>query len=201
MGSLTGYCQVYRTHKSGGDKDFGSSANLFSVTINGVPYQAVGPGSKDGTYHIVDRVTGAFLEKAKIGDYTNGGIRGLAGYEYLPSGDPEVVIPSDYKTTTCCCSVASALLPVSNSLAWTFDDLRGSVVGSVALVPGAALFGDTKGTLYALDSTTGAQLFKTHIPYGVYEGVTVAEGFVLVGNFDKNFGSSTKLGLYAFVPK
>jgi polyvinyl alcohol dehydrogenase (cytochrome) len=200
-GQLNWSYQVYANHKRGGDKDFGSSANLFSVTINGVPHQAVGLGGKDGIYYILDRVTGQFLEKAKIGDYTNGGIRGLAGYEYLPSGDPMIIIPSDFKTATYCCANITALLPASNTIAWTFTDRVGSAIGSVALVHGAVFFGDTKGNLYALDSTSGKQLFKTHLPYGIYGGVTVAEGLVLVGNFDTNLGSNTRLGLYAFAPR
>ena len=62
-GSLNWYYQTYTGTATGDDLDFGSTPNLFSVSINGVVHSAVGLGSKDGYYYILDRMTGSLLEK------------------------------------------------------------------------------------------------------------------------------------------
>ena len=66
----------YQAHRSGtplADLDFGSTANLFSVEINGSVYKAIGIGSKDGSYYVLDRTDGKLLRKFGLGTSAQGG--------------------------------------------------------------------------------------------------------------------------------
>jgi outer membrane protein assembly factor BamB len=70
----------------------------------------------------------------------------------------------------------------------------------VAVIPGAVLFGDQKGNLFALSASTGSTLFSYKLPKGtaIGGGVTVAEGFVLVGAFQKITTTNPVFGVYVF---
>ena len=137
---------AYTSWGTGGDLDFGSTPNLFSyVGTDGVAHDAVGLGSKDGTYYIVDRTNGALLQKYKV---SNGGsslgIFGAGGF--IPDANaPEIFIPGRNAGG----GVVSAVLPATKQISWQ-TDLVGDLFGSVAVVPGAVLVGDTSGTVYAL---------------------------------------------------
>ena len=203
-GKLNWYYQVYHSLLRGHDNDFGSTPDLFSVTISGVTYQAVGIGNKNGVYYVLDRTNGKLLGSYPVGT-GEGGITGVAGF-YYPSGtvNPEIFIPSsdDKKIhNKGVLGVVEALVPstgTSGTSAWRFTT-PGDIDGSVAVVPGAVLFGDVFGNLYGVSISSGSQLWKTAIPFGVQAGVTVAEGHVFVGNFDSDSpGPASGLGLYAY---
>jgi polyvinyl alcohol dehydrogenase (cytochrome) len=51
----------------GQDFDFGSGANLFTATINGVPTQLVGAGQKSGVYWAVSPASGATQWSTSVG--------------------------------------------------------------------------------------------------------------------------------------
>jgi len=200
-GTMNWYYQVFHTLAKGHDEDFGSTPNLFTVTIGGVTYQAVGLGNKNGVYYILDRTDGKLLQTDPVGT-TEAGITGVPGF-YYPTGtiNPVVFIPSADKTkihNKGVMGVVEALVPSTHSYSWRFKT-PGDMDGAVALVPGAVLFGDTYGNLYGVSMATGGQLWHTTIPFGVKSGVTAAEGYVFVGNFDNNSpGPASRLGLYAF---
>jgi hypothetical protein len=118
-----------------------------------------------------------------------GGIRGLAGFNYISSNNPEIFIPSDYNSG----GILGALTPSNNDIQWSFKT-PGNLIGSVAVIPGAVLFGDTDGNMYVF-STSGEQLFAQALPSGIYGGITVAEGYVFVPTA---YGSVN--GVYAFAP-
>ena len=202
-GTLNWYYKLYNTLLGGGDNDFGSSGNLFTVTMSGNTYQALGIGSKDGKYYIFDRTDGDLLASYSIGSAL-GGVIGLPGFVYLGPNSPEVYIPSadEHKVRALNHGhqgVVEALIPSTNTVAWTFRTV-GSMIGSVAVAPGVVVFGDTSGNLYAVSTAGGTELWHTVLPYPIDGGVTIAEGYVLVGDF--NGGSApTGLGVYAYVPK
>ena len=58
-GAMNWHYQAYANKKAGADKDFGSSINLFTVTLkNGSTYQALGEPEKGGDYFVLDRLNG-----------------------------------------------------------------------------------------------------------------------------------------------
>jgi polyvinyl alcohol dehydrogenase (cytochrome) len=200
-GTLNWYHQVYTDTTIGGDLDFGSTPNLFTLSYNGNMYRAVGIGAKDGNYYIVDRTNGNPIVTETVGTLDNKGIIGLAGF-YYPStqGNPELFIPSsNYPGCSGCLGVVEALFPSSGNVPWRFPS-GGLIVGSVAVVPGAVLFGDIYGNFYAVSIADGSQLFHTQVtPFGINGGITVAEGYVLFGNGAQPTADS-RCGLYAFAP-
>lgn len=199
-GKLNWYYQVFKNHQLGDDSDFGSTPNLFLYVKNGVTHQAIGLGNKNNKYYVLDRQTGKLLAAYKFPKKAPEGIIGVGGFIY-PSGtnvNPEIFLPSRNGTSH---GVLEALKTASGKYPWYFST-PGQVDGSVALVPGAVLFGDSVGNLYALATSNGAKLFHTNLPnlpsgYGIYGGVTVAEGFVLVGDFTIS-SSGNSGGVYAF---
>jgi polyvinyl alcohol dehydrogenase (cytochrome) len=204
------YYQVYKSQNGsspattggpyhiGDDLDFGSTPNLFSIVKGGVSYPAIGLGNKNGVYYILDRTNGASLynltsPNALVGE----GIVGLAGFMY-PSGttNPDIFVPV---ATSGGGEVVAWDTSVSTSTpAWTFST-AGRMVGSVALIPGAVLFGDAAGYLYAVSMSNGVQLTQFHLPYGIEGGVTVAEGYVFVGDYDTSLGQSSSVAIGAGV--
>ncbi|HUI01142.1 MAG TPA: PQQ-binding-like beta-propeller repeat protein [Nitrososphaerales archaeon] len=200
-GSLNWAHQFYKNLLTGRDNDFGSSGNLFSVTINGQTYQALGLGNKNGDYYVLDRTNGQVLRTYSVGT-SLGGVIGLAGFFYLSQNNPEVFIPSAYNhklTNRNYQGVVEALVPSTSTIAWKFLT-PGNMLGSVALAPGLVIFGDAFGNVYALSTSNGKALWQTKLPYSVEGGVTIAEGHVLVGDFDNGGSSPTGLGLFAYVP-
>lgn len=200
-GALNWADQAYSDKTSAGDVDFGSSPNLFQVTINGVQHNAVGMAAKDGNYYVIDRASGALLQKMQVGlpATQGGGVIGLAGFTNVAPNSPQVFVPGYYgaNNTIGCCGVVSELTPSNGKVVWNFTT-PGKIIGSVAVVPGAVLFGDFYGNLYALSTTTGTMLFHTVIDGGattLQGGVTVAEGRVLVGGA---FGTTGSSGVYAY---
>ena len=183
-----------------GDDDFGSTPNLFSIMKNGVPHEAIGLMIKSGTYYILDRVNGASLYNVSVQDSSGANV-GVGGFIY-PSGtvNPEIFLPAGS-------GGVQAFAPSdSASPLWTVRT-SGIMDGSeVALVPGAVLVGDGGGNLYAFNMSNGKTLLSEKLPnlpsgYGVYGGVSVAEGFVLVGDYDyvlKESSSADSGGVYAF---
>jgi len=191
----------YQAHTSAtiNDVDFGSTPNLFSISVNGTAHQAIGLGSKDGAYYILDRTNGSLLERFQVGTGGgDGGIIGLAGFIYRSgTTNPEIFIPSYYNpNSTTCCGVINDLNTTSNTISWQFIT-PAHPFGSVAVIPGAVLFGDNAGNFYAVSTTSGLQLFHKQLSYTILGGVTVAEGLVLV---PAGSGPQNTVGLYAFSP-
>jgi polyvinyl alcohol dehydrogenase (cytochrome) len=179
-GALNWYNQVYNSLAVGADLDFGSTPNLFSVSISGVTHQAVGVGNKDGYYYIFDRQSGSLLERLFVGTGGGeGGIIGMAGYIYLGVNDPELFVPSRNQQVSGYSGVLVAITPSEGVTQWQFNTPKADI-GSVAVIPGAVLVGDTGGNLYAVSSLTGQQLMHIQLSGKIAAGITEAEGFVFV---------------------
>ena len=195
--------RVYRSHKSGRDYDFGSTPNLFSLKfhLNGGTKDAIGIGNKNGSYYIVNEQTGRLLRKFNV--MRRGGVVGLAAVVPGANGDPEIFVPTykaanDISDPSVCCGGIVALDPVHHAVTWR-SRARANVIGSVAAVPGAILFGDAIGDLYAVSSSSGKVLFQKQLPGPIEAGVTVAEGHVLVPTGAPFYSQYTN-GVYAFAP-
>src|SRR5207244_115243 len=99
-------------------------------------------------------------------------IIGLAGFIYpdgnASNGNPEIFIPSTFRDSTDnkIKGLITAFDPASNSTSWIFK-AKGRVPGSVAIVPGAVLFGDRKGFLYAVSTVDGSLIQRIRVARGV----------------------------------
>jgi outer membrane protein assembly factor BamB len=187
----------YTAYTFNGDKDFGSSPNLFAIP----GHKALGLGGKDGIYYVLDRSTGQLLHKFNLSAGVTGqGITGVASFTYTTNlQTPEVFIPVNYDSSVKCCANITAVLPASNSIAWKFKALGPLIVGSVTGVPGAILFGDTGGNFYALSTATGAVLYHAVLPSAIGAGITASEGYVLVPVGTLTYSlPGTQFGLYAY---
>lgn len=91
------------------------------------------------------------------------------------------------------------MVPATSTAAWKFHT-PGNMIGSVALAPGVVIFGDSLGNVYALSTANGGKLWQTRVPFGVEGGVTIAEGHVLLGNFENGGSALSGLGLYSYAP-
>ena len=64
--------------------------------------------------------------------------------------------------------IVQAVYPSNGAVAWNFTTNNGVIDGSVALVPGAVLFGDANfkghGDLYAVSTSSGNTLFYYKLP-------------------------------------
>ena len=194
-GNLKWYYQIYTSDSSGGDQDFGSTPNLFSVSINSIIHNAIGLGNKNGEYYILDRSTGQLLETDTIGigEPDGDGIIGVTAFIYTSPNNPEIFIPSYNEQIGGYYGVVKALSPSTGAINWQFNT-PGDIHGSVSAVPGAVLFGDEHGNFYAVSSASGTQLFHSTVPGSIEAGITVAEGMVFV---PMAFGSGGSGALYA----
>lgn len=186
-GKINWYNQIYKNpneNRISGDFDFGSSANLFSVVINGITYNAVGIGNKNGLYYVLNRVNGQMLENISVAyPLPPDGIRGVGGFVY-PSGspvNPEVFIASSFGNVSepNAQGIAEAFYPSNGAIAWKFYT-PGELTGSVSIIPGAVLFGDNESNLYALNISNGKVLFYKNFSSSILAGITPAEGYILV---------------------
>ena len=194
-GNLNWNYSVFLSHGAGHDYDFGSTPDLFTLNESGTIIPAIGLGSKDYHYYVLNRVNGTLIDDIRV---SNRAIIGVAGFTYPSPDDPEVFVPTTFANETCSCGEVAALFPINGSIAWkTYTPV--SIIGSVALIPGAVIVGDGSGRIFAISMTSGAIITSRKIPQRILGGVTVAEGYILVGNTQKNpTETGSKLGLYAY---
>ena len=186
-------CETYRTTPgatpcptpTGLDTDFGAGANLFTLSSNGQPVDAVGAGQKSGAYFTMNRDTGAILWGTQVGpDGVIGGIQWGAATDdqriYVPNGNSAYVettlIPSGQKTNG---GFWSALDKNTGQILWQTPTLapavapsskmaaraqvpppntRSIVEGSVSVANGVMYGEDVAGNFVALSAVTGQVL-------------------------------------------
>jgi outer membrane protein assembly factor BamB len=108
-------------------------------------------------------------------------------------GNPEVFLAAG--------SEVFALFPTqptnASAISWKFA-ATGKVYGSITSIPGAVVFGDGSGFLYALSSANGNVLLKLNVPGSlrITSGVTAAEGHIFVTAGDP--GLNKPGGLFAY---
>ncbi len=188
LNALTGGLNWNYSVKDHGDLDFGSTPNLFTMRKGGVTYQAVGLGSKDGHYYVLNQVNGQLLtSKVIVQGSDSGGIIGLAGFIYKSQNNPEIFIGGRNRgTCTNDCGQLKAYLPNGNKIAWVYNDTY-PIIGSVTVIPGAVLFPDNGGYITAISSSNGTKLYSAHFSEA-RSGITVVNNMVI-------FGTAT--GVYA----
>ncbi|MGH7271212.1 MAG: PQQ-binding-like beta-propeller repeat protein, partial [Polyangiaceae bacterium] len=186
---------------SGPDADFGAGANLFTAVINGTSTDLVGAGQKNGVYWAVDARTGSTVWHTQVGPgghlggvhwgTATDGIRVYVGVNN-ESGTPFMLGgtgPSAGKMTKS--GAWAALDPANGHILWQIADpamsgpLNGATVNGPVTVVNGVLFGgsmDAKGTMFALDASTGNVLWSFKSGATVYGGPAVSNGVVYWGS-------------------
>jgi outer membrane protein assembly factor BamB len=202
--------RVNEPNAGAADWDFGSSPNLFRLrTGEREDELAVGLGAKDGAYYIVAADDGALLRKIQVS--STGGILGISGYVPSERGRAKTVFVPTYRfdydlaNPDVCCGGVTAIDIETTAIKWTAQ-ARSQVIGSVAVVRGAVVFGDSKGNLTAVAVTDGRELLRIELEASIQSGVTVAADRVFVPTARGNPGFPPQthpipkraVGLYAF---
>ncbi len=185
----------------GPDYDFGSGANLFPARIHGAWRDVVGAGQKSGVYWALDPDTGNVLWNTAVGP--GGHLGGIHWGTAVDGKRVYVGVNDNYGTpyvlggtgaqagqTTTAGSWA-ALDPATGAIEWQVANpalsqpLGGANVnGPVSTVNGVVFGGsmDARGTMFALDGSTGAVLWSFQSGGTVYGGPAIADGVVYWGN-------------------
>ncbi len=183
------------------DWDFGSSANLFQVAIDGGVRDVIGAGQKSGVYWAVDADSHAILWKNQVGP---GGHLGGIHWGTATDGVRVYVGVNDQLGTSYKLGGAgeqagkptavgswAALDAVSGTTLWQVANpsmtapLNGaSVNGPLAVVNGVVFGGsmDADGWMYAFDAASGKILWSFKSGGSIYSGAAIADGVVYWGN-------------------
>jgi polyvinyl alcohol dehydrogenase (cytochrome) len=182
---------------TGKDADVGASPNLW--TSDG--RDLVGAGDKGGTYHALDRETGEVVWETELtpGSAFGGEIGSAAfvdGTLVASSnvGDPETNAPTNV-------THLFGLDPATGEKHWTSEELAGKIFAPVGAVPGVAFCGTDEGLLLALDTETGASLWRMDAPAKTACGPSIVDGRVLWGYGFILFGGPGPGGILAFEPQ
>ncbi len=187
-------------NEKGPDFDFGCGANLFQATVGGTTRDLVGAGQKSGIYWALDADTGSVAWKTQLGPgghlggihwgtavdgaHVYAGVNDEMGAAYALGGTGA---QAGTKATV---GSWAGLDPATGAIAWQVANpsmtapLSGaSVNGPVAVAGGVVFAGsmDAKGTMFALDATTGAVLWSFASGGTVYGGPAIAGGVVYWG--------------------
>jgi polyvinyl alcohol dehydrogenase (cytochrome) len=181
-------------HPQGKDADVGASPNLW--TSNG--RDLVGAGDKGGTFHALDRDTGAVVWNRQLSPGSAfGGEIGSAAFvdgrliATSNIGNPKSNFPTDRTRVF-------ALDPATGRIIWVTSPIDGKVFGPVSAVPGVAFVGTDRGLLLALDTRSGARLWSYTAPAKVACGPSIVDGRVLWGYGFILFGPSGPGGVISF---
>ncbi len=175
----------------GPDADLGSSPNLFSAVVDGVPRTLVGVGSKSGIYWAADARTGAVVWHAVVGPGAqNGGIvfgtatDGKRIYVANANGAHKSwTLPSGQVVTA---GAWTALDAATGRIVWQVADPQGAAdIGFVSSANGVVYVGSTAvdgPDMYALDAATGAILWSHASGGSVVGGAAIVDGRVYWGS-------------------
>ncbi|HEV2582120.1 MAG TPA: PQQ-binding-like beta-propeller repeat protein [Ktedonobacteraceae bacterium] len=190
--ALLGHWQIPKSQQTG-DGDFGSTATLFTATINGTLHQMIGTVDKNGIYYAFDRndISAGPLWERVVGMIKNHDKSSRASSAW----DGSTLYEGNTTTTIngqSCKGSVRAINPANGAFLWEYC-APGKVTAGLTVVPGLVIVG-AYSDLVVLNAATGKKLFLYHDPSALAEfwgTVTVSNGVVYVGNRDG--------ALYAFV--
>lgn len=180
--------------ESGPDADVGASPSLFR--IHGVP--ALGVGDKDGTYKVLNRVTGEELWSRKLTDGSaQGGVMASAAVvRGRTMGRRHDVL---FLTSNRGGQAADlvALDSGNGNELWRVDT-GGASVGPVTWANGLIYVADNTGRFSAYRATEGERLWSWNVDVQAAGSITVVDGMVYGGWGWSLFSDSPDGGLIAF---
>ncbi|HVC71643.1 MAG TPA: PQQ-binding-like beta-propeller repeat protein [Acidimicrobiales bacterium] len=174
----------------GADADFGSGAQLFTITgAGGASELVVGAGEKSGVYWEADAATGDILWGTQVGPGgPQGGIQWGTATDgsriYVAEADSNMVsyTPAGSSSPTSAGSWA-ALDPVTGAILWqTADPSAGVDIGSVSAANGVVYAGSSSGHMYAMNAVTGGILWDQLGQGSSVAGPAIVNGVVYWGN-------------------
>ncbi len=189
------YPDVFSAANPGGkDADVGASPNLWTTDGRDM----VGAGDKGGTYHALDRETGAVVWETQLtpGSAFGGEIGSAAFVDELiiassNVGDPETNAPTNH-------TQVFGLDPANGDKKWSSPELPGMIFAPVGAVPGVAFVGTDQGRLSALHTQTGEELWGFDAPDKTACGPSIVDGRVLWGYGFVLFGGPGPGGVMSF---
>jgi polyvinyl alcohol dehydrogenase (cytochrome) len=181
-----------------GDSDFGSTPTLFIATIGGVTRSLVGVANKNGKFYAFDRtnISASIVWTAQIAktgacpQCGNGSISPAAwdgNWLYIGGGNTTI-------GSSKCQGSVRKVDPASGKFIWSHCTTGGPVLGSVTIIAAqtgpATLVAAAQGnTVIILSATTGSTLARLSDGKPgslLYDGPTIADGVLYVGNLDGN---------------
>jgi outer membrane protein assembly factor BamB len=182
-----------------GDLDFGSTPTLFTATIGGKVHRLLGVASKNGIYYAFDEANISTGPVWTVTVAVGGDAPQLGDGSISPSAwDGTNLYVGGGNTTiggTGCTAGLRALNPATGAIAWERCGEDGPIIGAVTAVPGVVAVGEGNA-LWLVATSDGHDLFKIHdtsTNSQYYEGPTVANGILYIGNKDGE--------LYAYRPQ
>lgn len=176
-------------YPGGKDADVGASPNLWKAKGRAL----VGAGDKAGVYHALDRDTGEIVWE---GPLTPGGLFGgeIGSAAYV---DRTLIAVSNDGAAGV--AKAFALDPATGALLWESAPYPGRIFAPVGAVRGVAFIATDAGTMAALDTRTGEELWSHTAPARVGCGPSIVKGRVLWGYGFTLFGPPGDGGVISFV--
>lgn len=191
--SLVHYWHVPSNEQTG-DGDFGSTATLFTATVNGVVTSRVGIANKNGIYYAFNRnnISAGPVWRAKVA--IAGGCPQCGDGSISPAAWDGTTLYVAGGTTTIkgssCKGGLRAVNPATGAFIWEHCMLAGPILGAVSAVPGVIVVGEGNFVI-VVDAVTSATLFRYQDPNAnsVFWGAaSISNGVIYIGNQD---------GLYA----
>ncbi len=195
----------------GADFDFGSGANLFTTTIQGVPVDVVGAGQKSGNYFAINPDTGAVLWMKTVGP---GGK--LGGIQWGTATDGQRIYAAVSNSNQNLYRLQpsgplwnggswGALTPSTGAMIWQVPDPGADPtsprspamsMGPLTVANGVVYAPSMSGMVYALSASTGATLWSFNTGGSVGGGAAVVNGTVYWGSGYSHFAVVNPIGTH-----
>jgi polyvinyl alcohol dehydrogenase (cytochrome) len=190
----------------GPDYDFGSGAQLFTITEpNGRKRLVVGAGEKNGVYWLIDANTGQVIWKTVTGP---GGLQGGIMWGTATDGKQIYIAQADddhvkYKLIngkTIDYGSIAAVDAATGRVIWQIADPKGaSDKGALTVANGVLYAGSMSGYMYAIDTSTRKILWSDRGQGSSIAGPAVVGSYVYWGNGYARYGVGTgSTTFYAF---
>jgi polyvinyl alcohol dehydrogenase (cytochrome) len=192
---------------AGPDYDFGQAPALYRTKINGKPIDVVGAGQKSGQYWALNANTGQVIWVSEAGPGgTAGGLQWGSAVDnsrvYTANANSNQVPWSLTDGSVTTQGVWTALDRATGQVRWQVTPSGGGSTSGPVTTANGVVFGcslDPDGHMYALDASTGAELWRFASGGSCLSGAAISDGSVYWGSGYSNFGFGTANNkLYAF---
>lgn len=192
---------------AGPDYDFGQAPALFSVKAgNGKKTELVGAGQKSGQYWALNPTSGQVVWVTQAGP---GGVAGGLQWGsavdgrrvYTANANSDLVpwlLPNGQTTTQ---GVWSGLDARTGQVLWQTTPSNGGGTSGPVTTANGVVFGcslDAQGHMYALDASTGTELWSFASGGSCLSGAAISGGMLFWGSGYANLGGTSNNRLYAF---